>query len=157
MQEAELRPWVKAAAKGRNYEKSTQLAKGESKDVWMLGLLRSGCSWEYSQILGPHFMWIWEPKCILPLWSGKHHNHQPHPQVRTCRKIDLRLIISGPVLGRPVHDDADSAGVLTNTLHQHPPPNRKGPEDYLKPAAHTANKIQVSRVYIIKEMTRTTQ
>lgn len=33
MQEAELKPRVKATAKGGNYEKSTQLAKGESKDV----------------------------------------------------------------------------------------------------------------------------
>lgn len=46
---------------------------------------------------------------------------KPHPQVRTCRKIDLRLIISGPVLGRPVHEDADNVGVLTNTLPPTPP------------------------------------
>ena len=149
----ELKPQQKEGT-----EKYMQLAKGESKNVWMLGLVRSGCSWEYSQILGPYFMWIWEPKCILPLWSGKHHNPQPHPQVRTWRKIDLRLIISGPVLGRPVHNDADNAGVLTNTLPPTPPaPNRKVPKDYLKSAAHITNKIQVSRVYIIKEMTRTTQ
>lgn len=33
MQEAELRPRVKATAKGESKEKYTQLAKGESKDV----------------------------------------------------------------------------------------------------------------------------